>query len=253
MTTKKKNDEQQEMALATTADAPAYLTQYGAEGAEERLEIQSATPRLKAVQPMTDREIKSEHGEGAIVCMPDSLLVAEPGQAVTVIPVWRWLSWQTWADPNDRDAEIPVLAEDFDPGSELARKARNPREREEPYEGGVLTHRECIHMILSIEDGPAAGLCAVHSWMRAGHKHGAKLSRHIDRMGEAKRVPIYGNRIRLVAVEETNANNQTYWVVVGRPDDAPFVAEDRIAAMRDLYKGFQKLHEQATIKTAPDA
>lgn len=234
-------------------ELPSYLTTHGAEGAEERLEIQTTTPRLKVIQSMTDRDIKKEFGEGALLCMPDQILVAGAGEPVVAIPIFRWVSWQTWLDINEGgDEPTPVLAESFDAAGDIAARSRNPNEREGvDGEGRRVSHRECIHFIFRIDEGPAEGVVAVYSWMRAGHKHGAKLARYTDRQG-ANGVGIYANRIRLGTMEETNAKNQTYHVLAAKPDEVAYVAEERLDALREQYLFFADLHKTHAIRTAGD-
>jgi len=243
MTEQKKNAE---AALAVHAP-PSYITAHGAVGTE-KINVATSTPRLVVVQAMSAADIKAEFGEGAMIVRPDNTLAAALGERMTVNPVFRWVSWQKWADVKDSDAVPPIIAETFDAEHVIAKRARSSvfADRREEYGSGqrnlVYRYFESINMIIAVDGGPLDGMVLVTSWRSAGHKHGAKLVRHIDRFG-AQGVPIFGHRINLVAQGETNKAGQTYMVIIPRHDTLrPWTGEDRIERLTEMHDRFKSLN-----------
>ncbi len=229
--------------IITTGDVPSYLSNVGAQGSEP-LPVAQATPRLKLIQGMTDKALKKEHGEGALVLMPDEVAVMSSREPVDATPVYSWVSWQQWADLKDSAAENPVIKETTDGSSDIAAKSRDRDTREEPYQDGSdMKYRfvEAVNFIFRIETGPCEGAVAIYSFTRAQHKYGANLSRFISRNG-VKGVPIYGNRVTLTSSEDTNKANQTYSVIKAKPAEICWTSEDEIAVLAGLYDGFHAMY-----------
>jgi hypothetical protein len=235
---------QKSVSVPAPSQVPAYLADRPAEGIEHVGEYQQ-TPRVKVLQAQAmrekTRELQETFGPGAVIIMPDELLVAEFGRPWHVVPLFFWPSWARWSDLNDTAGEGLIL-ETQDPNHALARLARNPETREQPYEDNPrfrYRNVENLNFACAIQDGPASGAIAVFTFTRGSHAVGRSLCGYLKRRG----VAIYANRLRMETKHVPNVVGQMYYRIEFRGADEPFLDPadiERTAALHaDLKRAFE--------------
>lgn len=236
------------------SNIPSYLSSFGGNGeGAEQIELASATPRLGIVHGTSRKETRLAHPDGSLIVRPDMQLLAAPGEMCAFHPVYQWVSWQKWADVNDTESQARILEESTDPGSDLAARSRSFELRREPYGSGkkqlYYGYFESVNMILQVAAGhPMSGLVVAASWRSAGHKHGARLSRHITFCG-TRGLPIYAHRVEIGAVLELANTGQEYLVLGWRhpASGGLYTPEAQLPGLRELYRAFSDRAARASI------
>lgn len=222
-------------------ELPAYLQEHAGEGAEEMTED---VLRLKVVQASADSELKDEHGEGALVANPGSLLAAEYEKGIRVIPILRYTSWKMMPDLNDKDPIVEV----YDRNDPIAVKARDPKTWKEVYgpdNDMKRTHSECINFLIAICSGPLAGRTAVLTFDRGSHFLGKRMESHIA----AKKAPIYAYMFNVRVTQESSRGGKPYYAARAEPQDG-FIPADKAEITRAMHiearDSFEAMKKAAT-------
>lgn len=230
------------------ANAPSYLAALGQEGID-RTQNFGSTPRIKIMQGMSDADLRKSFPPGSCIIAPQNTLVAAFGETFDAVTAFFWPSWEKWRDLNDA-APMPILESSTDPDSEIARRAKNPGQREEVYPDDIgkkkprlYRYVEALNFALYILTGPAAGSVAVASFARGGHRRGARLHDYLKR----RDCPVWANRVALVVGEETNRDNQTWYQLRHEIAAQPFIGEDDVATMRKLFLDLKAAYDSRTL------
>jgi hypothetical protein len=104
-------------------------------------------PRLKIIQAMADPALKEKFGEGTAIIRPgDAEVWRKNDEPFAFVPALFVVEFAQWADPNDSESNT-IIKRTFDPTSELAKKARDPEKRIEPYKlGSEQKYRYVEHL-----------------------------------------------------------------------------------------------------------
>jgi len=117
---------------------PAFLEKFVKDDHSlDDLKEHRVVPRIKLIQSPTDQTLKKQFGEGSAILRPGDVLICryetEPN-SFQLVPVFFFVEFAKWADLK---AQTGPMIEDrsFDPTSDLAKKARDPKRRFEVYPG----------------------------------------------------------------------------------------------------------------------
>jgi|TARA_R100000501_G_C2614974_1_gene108737 hypothetical protein len=142
----------------------SYLTPFIEEDTStESLRGYRVLSRASIVQAMSDKALKEEHGESAVVLQPGSNVIANPGESFLFVPLFHFTEWIVWADRRDQNSPA-IIERSFDPASEVARKSRNADSRMEIYSGGPQSdpfkkrHVENINFAGVLYNHPTLGM-----------------------------------------------------------------------------------------------
>ena len=104
-------------------------------------------PRIKLIQAMADQDLKKAFGEGTAIIRPgDAVVWKEGDEDFKFVPLLFVVEFAQWADLQDNEQNT-VIARSFDPTSVIARKARDPKGRYEPYpNGSEMKYRFVEHL-----------------------------------------------------------------------------------------------------------
>ena len=102
-------------------------------------------PRIKVVQALSDTELVDDFGVGSVVLLPQGLCVMEmkfdekarpkPDQVEPMLftPLFFFAEFVCW-NPRDLKGSVNAIRDrSFDPNSDVAMRARDPRARVAPY------------------------------------------------------------------------------------------------------------------------
>lgn len=229
-------------------DAPSWLAEVD-EHEETGLEVMAeyrVIPRIKVIQSMTDRELKNEFGEGALVAMPGRVLLAAEDEALQVVPVFAFTEFCTWSDLKDQGSPT-ILARSFDKAGEIAAKSRDPNRRHEPY-GDVdkktgeptyeMRHVEhlCFGCVVYDEDHPMNGQPVVLSFQRGEFGTGKNfITALMMRRFNGHVVPIWGQVWQLKSGFRDRGVDAKWFGIDYEPGDPPFIASEHVDTFRTFY------------------
>lgn len=255
-----------EAALIQSAgfsDAPLAVPQ-NAEWAKARgdsgmsgAERYASVPRLKLVQAMSDKDLKRDHGEGAVVLSPDNLLVAGPptkdrhtGEPFVVIPLAFVTTYEKRA-VHGGDSPLFVLEATRDDKSQLARDCRSTDRREVIGPDGKVSARnyEVLNVIVLIDSGPLAGSFGVLSFASSGMRDGRKFADRVARLRAGYKC--YLQRVALRVAERSDDKNTWWGLDVGDPTDGVLVGEDRVARLTDEAEKARTMIAAGVLDRAP--
>lgn len=239
-------------ALAKTSapQVPAHLRDAPAEGLDN-LGQYAQTPRVKIIQSQSmkdaTRELQDEFGIGAVVIMPERVLVARAEEPIHVVPAFWWPSWARWPDLKDASGE--AMIETMDPASEIAKRAKNPQLREEPYPNASdlkYKYVENLNFACEIQDGEAAGAVAVFAFNRGSHAVGRSICSYLKRRG----VAIYGNVLRFECKITSNAAGQQYHRIEYHAAAAPFAPKETVDRLQPVHADMKRAYESQILGVA---
>jgi hypothetical protein len=132
----KKSDRNDESSEVARISAPAYLQKHAeADQSIQDLQAYRILSRITVIQAMSKSEHKAAFGEGAVMLMPDKKVVAKSGESFLFLPLLFFAEFIKWRDRRDLGGGA-VLDRSFDPTSDVAKRAKDPKHRHEVYQGG---------------------------------------------------------------------------------------------------------------------
>jgi len=217
-------------------------------GVEEMLEYR-ILPRLKIVQAMSATELKEEFGEGSIILSPGNALVVEKKRTVDFVPVFFFPEFLKIADRDDTNNPM-ILARSFDKAGEIARRARDPNNRFEPY-GEKDEYQARFAEVLNFpgfivsDDHNLKGVACVLGFSRGEFGKGRAFINGIAlRKIEGKQVPLWAQRWTLVPGFRERGTRRWWGIDFEQPDlpENLYIQKDQAeffkgqaTEMKDLY------------------
>jgi len=218
--------------------------------------------RLKIVQPLSKAMHEKGFGDGDMVLMPLGAPVAamprlpngQPDYAKAATfnftPIFLYKEYCKQNDVNR--AELPFIADrSFDPQSDIAMRALNPKRRQEPYpdgSAGKLTYAEHINVIARLVNCPATSQPVLLTFFKGEHFVGSNLCTILVH----RSAPPYGNILSLKVGPHKNKVGQTWpGFDIDVPKDGPTFIQnaDEYAKLRDEHLNFKKLHDERRLIT----
>lgn len=253
--TQSKATETNAITVREAAEVPDFMRQHAGEGMEGMGQWRQ-TSRVKIIQAQTADELIDDFGVGTAIISPDSLIMAEYGEPVRLVPLFHYSSFALWRDNRDKDG-LPVVEEVYNQTHPIAIKALNPAEREQPYDDGTNRLWRYVHhlnWVVEVQDGPARGAVAIVSFDRGSYSTGRKFINYLERR-EQKGAPLYGNIVELAVEKRTNRNDDRFFVFeFGTPSDgAQYVTDpEELKRLRDAYLSIKEAYEQGALRSAQD-
>jgi hypothetical protein len=241
------------LAIPTGADYAKSQGDSGMGGAERYARI----PRLKLIQAMSDKDLKRQFGEGAVVLAPDNLLIAgaptaerPTGEPFVVIPLAFVTTYERRA-VHGGDSPLFVLEATRDDKSQLARDCRNPDAREVLGPDGKVTERkyEVLNVIAQIDSGPLKGQFGVLSFASSGIKDGRSFVDRVARLRSGYKC--YLQRVALRVGERSDDKNTWWGLDVGDPPDGVIVTQDRVEKLTTEAEAARSMIAAGVLDRAP--
>ena len=224
---------------------PAYLQGQPADGHDQLSSYQQLS-FIKTIQStVTDQTLLDDFGVGAVVMMPERVLVAASEAPFTANTLYFWPSYEQWRDLKDKSGG-PIEAQTLDANSDIGKKCKVPR-YSEPYPNDpqmVYKFTTCLNFLVQIEDGEAKGMRGVLPFRRGGIATGNRLRGYLLRRGG----PIWSNVVTFATGPQKNRDGQRWHQVDFT--DARFVEETRCDELSELYDEAKRSHEAMMIGMA---
>lgn len=226
--------EETKLQKTTHSDVPAFISQdEDAKQANELLSQYVQPPRMKIVQPTTKPPLSERFSPGDLLLMPSETLVANRGEPFLFTPLFFFPEWIT---VNPLGSDQFIRERTYDPESDLATKARDPKRRKEPCPedaSKTISHRESLVFIVALHLEEFAESYAALSFARAEHKKGTALASSIKMSG----VPMYGTIWEGKVSQRSNAEGQWFGVDTGPPHGTSRFVQDK-----ELYEKYKAAH-----------
>jgi len=218
-------------------------------------------PRLKIVQRQSGESLLEIANPGDVLLSPLNVAVVALNRDAKnapvkpedsgfhFTPVFFWPEYVTW-NPLETRGQLPAVRErSLDPKSDIAKKARNPRMREEEIDGFVVRHCEHLNYLIVAEDLAASNdVPVLLTFARGEFVAGAKLAGLI----QMRRAPIYACRFYTSIRLRVNNKGSWYGLECENPRDNPWVPEAKYAGFKAMHEAFVKLHGQMRLRADID-
>lgn len=241
-----------------TANLPTHMKdldrkEYGLEGVGQFV----IPPRIRVVHSMSDDSVTDMFGVGDVIAVPSMTMIAEmkrnnkgkpiSNKGFNFTPLFFFVEWVTWRAIGSIDT--PVADRSFDPRSELARKARSPRLREEKTNEGDVRHIEHLNFIVQLDDIDIEPI--ILSFARGEHTAGSKFCGLL----KSRNAPIFGCVFHADLSERKNDKGSWWGMDIVNPVDAsPWVTNEKsFSRFKTLHAGFKAAHQDNLIKPDYDS
>lgn len=227
---------------------PSYLAQVSETGVENMVQY-VRPPRVKIVQPPSDKKLKDRFQEGTAIVLPQTEMIAKFGEPFTFTPIFSFPEWCVW-NPLQMKATLPVIRErSLDPQSAIARLAADERRRNFPcpenaaYMCSAAQHINIVAMINTpiIEDIPV-----VMVFVRSELKTGSMVLSLIQlRKAHMCSVVLEGQ-----VASRKNAKGEWYGFDFSNPsseDVHPWNTEEAFARYLELHNLYKEAHRRNEI------
>lgn len=253
-------------ALAETM--PAYLREQPADGDRGLALINQyvTPPMLKIVQKQSSDELQAEFGIGAVVVMPNRILLApfdakaDRGAPFHVVPIFFYPEWLV-TNPIEKRGELFFIRErSLDPRSDIALRARNrdtwyaPCPEDPKYS---IRYVETLNFIVvPIGDSPLAGTPMTMSFARGEHGSGRSFAGQIQ-MRKAPHICCGVYEVRAAGGDKRkNQKGQWKGFDVSNPTvegvSAWLEDQAKYEAYRKVYAEMKQAYDDKTLRTAVD-
>lgn len=232
---------------------PAYMKDAKPEGLEH-VKDYITPPRLKIIQKQADDELLERFNTGDVVIMPAQALVAqydkENPDKFHFVPLFFYPEWCTWS-PYEMRGKLPMILErTLDPKSELARKAKAPKLRQESmqYEGQdiMARHVEHLNFIISLYGHPLGVDNMILSFQKGDHGAGIRFNSLI-KMRDAS---IYGAVYEAVVSKRPGAKGEWMGINISNPTVegvSPWVTEEEYAILKTKHKELAESYKKGLL------
>jgi len=207
--------------MADLVKMPKYIEQSD-EGLDHLGSEDLFIPRLTIMQALSPGVQDESYTSGQAVNLLTEEVWLEKDKPKEFIPLFHYKEWIKWAS---RESGQGMLDRSMDPNSPLALSAR----RMEKNENGDFIATE-YHNFIAIFREYGFNMPCIIPCARSNHKHGRKL------LGLAKyrgRAPLYAGLYTIQVVQETNSNNQSYYV--WKFANAGWINEKEYAAAKEMH------------------
>lgn len=240
---------------------PSYLAHYVEDDHSlEGMEEYRILPRLKIIQSMTDSGLKEAFGEGSVIIRPGDTLVWDKDMPpFSLVPQFFWVEFCKWADRRDVESN-PVVEKTQDPTSIVAKKARDPEAREEPYEGeGNKKKPKCYRYVEHLNfacvvygDHPLSGTPVTISFNRGEFGQGRNFISAVrmrrttietEEGNQSIQVPLWA-QVWDFSVGFRDRGEKKWYGFDFTPADPPLVSPEDAAEMREAHEALRELNEK---------
>lgn len=234
---------------------PAFLSAYvEQDNSLKALKEYRVVGRLSIVQAMHPGEIKTMHGEGSAIILPDNTRLITKEESFLFVPLFFCTEFIQWRDRNDKSG-LAIVNRTYDATSEVARKARSMDTMLETYPGGTpakpwqYTFSEHLNFIGFIYDRGDMAPVAI-SFSRGEFKTGKSFASKIFGRkipGTSNTAPLWAQVWSFGIEPHKNKKGNEWWgFSIGNPEQ-PFIKESEAASFKMFAEEFQKAYADNTM------
>lgn len=199
---------------------------------------------LRIVQGLSAREIKEQFDEGDVILQPDKIGIysKDHPDPVPFTPLLFYTEYCVW-NPLKTKGQLPFIRErSTDPNSEIAQKARNPDQRNEPcpeMPSENLRYVEHLNFLVQLRVPNAPVLPVIMSFVVGEHMTGRKFANLIC----SRNQPLYACVFQFTTSLRSNKQGNSWFGfdIVNHPTN-PWVTEEEFNLLKLQHIGLiQKL------------
>lgn len=197
--------------------------------------------RLKVIQSTAAVELKQEFGEGSVILSPGNVKLVSIDQQFLFVPCFFFTEYCHWSDLDDKVSQA-IFGRSFDITSEIARKAKNEKTREEKYgQEDCFTSRYVEHLNfagLIYGDHELAQIPVTLGFCRGEFGTGASFINSIQlRRINGQNVKLYGQVWQCGTAFRDKGPKKKWWGIDVKNPEIPYVLPEEFAF-------FQEQHEE---------
>jgi len=259
---KGKREPERDLTKFDAPTLPSYLQTHTEEDTSlDTMQEFRVIARVKMIQSMASSELLELFDPGDVIASPVNQLICkhEKGEqnSFRVVPLMFFPEWCKRSDRKDMEARF-ILERSFDADSVLARRSKDPRQREEKYDGDKYVAKYCEHLnfIILIYDPTHEFHMETFalSYSVGEHFAGANfISACSMRGGASNRAPLWSQVWDLVPIFRDRGTNK-WWGMDHRspPVDEEgnsqgFILEEEVELFKGLHEELFELHAKKLI------
>lgn len=252
MAKKKESDIQK---VVPPAGVPSYLAPYADEAKSQAKEMAEyrVVPRVKIIQGMSEKALKDQFGEGAVIVSPGGASMAGKEETFLLNPIFFFTEFCVWSDRSDR-ASPSISARSFDKGSDIAARARDGQKRIElygevrkqgedpPYKRRYVEHLNFVCRVQSEDPEtphPLHGQLVSVSFNRGEFNQGKNF---ISAVTLRSGVPLWAQRWEFSS-QYRERGEKKWWGLDFAPAENPNISEEEVADCKNTCDELKKLFE----------
>lgn len=219
-------------------------------------------PRIKMLQALSEQALVREFGLGSVVLLPQGMMlnempcdnkgnpIVEESQPFLFTPLFFFAEFVVWNPLELKGSVSAIRDRTFDPEHEIARIARSPGQRTQPYpedHSKQIKYVEHMNFIVAVHgfDEPC-----VMSFARAEFKAGQKFAGLMN----LRKCPMYGGVYAAYTGHRENQKGNWYGLDIANPPEgtSPWVDAETFAVYRELSEQFTDQHEKQLFRVDYD-
>ena len=180
--------------------------------------------------------------------------VTNEGTPFLFTPVFFFPEWCVW-NPLELKDKLPMIRErTFDPQNPIAKKARDPQLRFEPFPDNPqykLRYVEHLNFVIMLDPSHEFGAQPIIlTFCRGEHVAGSRLCSAIT----MRKAPLYGCVFEgRVGTPRANERGSWYGLDARNPESSsPWVEKGRFEAHKAIHEEFKALHADAKVRVDYD-
>lgn len=212
-------------------------------------------PFMKIVQKQSSDELIDQYGIGAVLLVPDNILVLEPDASpIRIVPLFFYVEYLKLASINLKGQESMIKERSTDPCSELARRCAN-RDlwyEDHPNYPGDDDYRyrnaEALSFICMFDEPHLPNFPFTLSFMKGSYGKGQTFCNQIHmRAGR----PLFGSVFALSVDPQLGQNSKGQWrrFLTANPPERPWIEDaEQYAAFRELHLAMKRAYDAGQLE-----
>lgn len=258
---KTRTPERDLVAVNAPAGVPDYLRGHEDDSLESMKEYR-VLPRLKVIQGTSHADLLKIFDVGDIVLSPGNAIVAtvDKKRQLSKVPFFMTFSYFfvefcKWSDIDDKSSAT-ILERSFDASSEIAKRAKDPKKRFEPYGGSGENHpfeaRYVEHLnfagFIYGDDHPFKGEMCVQSFNRGEFGTGTRFIN----VATLRKAPLWSQVWKASVGFRDKGPKNKWWGIdfsIPEQDDGvqPLISESEVEFFKEASAEMKRLHEARKI------
>lgn len=249
-TSKKRDDEPKK--VVTVGEDFSFLVPFqdDAESTIAGMAEHRVLNRLKVVQSLSKPGTKEVGGEGAVLIMPATTLVARMGDSFNFVPFFFFEEFICWSDIRDQQSP-KIQQRSLDRKSKCAEMARDPKQWAETYEGGTkdkpFIRRYCEHLNFAGTIYQAGHeldrVPCVLSFARGEFKIGRQFISNITmRRINGRQAPLWATVWECSSASHKNQTGQEWYGIDVKNAERPYIDPSDVEIFKAEHELLKKAH-----------
>lgn len=254
-----KNDQRRKDTMSRTnepqevvkVEAPSWLPAKSAEpdSSLETMQEYRILPRIKVIQATSHQDLIDDFGIGTAILSPGNAQLADKNEQFLFVPVFFFVEFCLWSDLKDKSTPS-ILERTYDKTSELARRSKDKKLREQIYEGGTaekpFKRRYVEHLNFAgfvYGEHPLEGTGVVAGFSRGEYYTGTGFINSIQmrRIGGIQ-VPLWAQVWKFGAAYRNPSDDQKWWGLDVKNPEVPYITDEEGEFYKAQHEELKALH-----------